>query len=161
MSKSIIILRVGASLCALDQASVREITHVVELAVPPGLPATLEGVLNIAGEAVLVIDLAKLMGRTPSAEVDPLYRHLVLLARGDGMALLVDRVEDVRALDGLTITPVSADASMNACIHGQIELDGAVIHLLAADRILLAVEQARLADLRVAEQARLDALEAT
>lgn len=162
MTRTIIIIRIGDALCALDQAAVREVVHLPELAVPPSLPAAIEGVLNIGGDAVLVVELGRLLGRTQAADADPLYRHVVVLAGGrEGMGLLVDRVEDVRGLDNEVITPVADSSSLNACVQGQVDLDGLIVHLLDAERIFLAAEQARFAEVRAAEQARLDALEAT
>lgn len=162
MTRTIIIIRIGETWCALDQAAVREIVHLAELAVPPSLPATVEGVLNVGGDAVLVVELGKLMGQAHAADVDPLYRHVVLLAgSGEGLGLLVDRVEDVRRLHDPVVTPIADDSSLNGCVQGQIDLDGMTIHLLDADRIFLAAEQARFAEVRTAEQARLDALATT
>ncbi len=162
MTRTLIIIRIGETRCALDQAAVREIVHLPELATPPSLPRSVEGVLNIGGEAVLVVELGKLMGQAQAADADPLYRHVVLLAgSGQGLGLLVDRVEDVRRFNDLTVTPVAGDSSLNGSVQGQVDLDGVEIHLLDADRVFLAAEQRRFADIRAGEQARLDALAST
>jgi chemotaxis signal transduction protein len=77
-----------------------------------------------------------------------------------GVALRVERVEDVRVLDAREIVP-AADVSLNGCVTGHIELVGERIHLLDAGRIFLSAEKEWLADLQQKEQARLDALTAT
>lgn len=117
--------------------------------------------MNLAGEVVVVVDLARLMDTTPDPDVEPLYRHIVVLSGETSIALLVDRVENVRQIDEAAIVPVSADMSVNGCVTGQVEIDGANVGLLDASRLFLAVERLTLADIQRVEQARLDALVAT
>lgn len=155
--KTLVILKCGGLRCALERGEVSELAPVPELSHPPSLPASIEGIMNLGGLAVPVVDLARLFGETPDAEIDPLYRHVVVL-RTQALGLLVDRVEDVRAIDDGAVLPADRDISLNECVTGQVEVGGAMVHLLDAGRILLAAEQARLDDIRRAEQARLDAL---
>ena len=158
---TILIFRCGERRCALHRAAVSEVAPLPELSRPPGTPASLEGFLNLGGEVLGVVDAAALFGVERDADVDPIYRHLVVLAEGeDPFCLLVDRVEDVRRVDLSVLMPVAADHSLNGCVAGQLEIDGAVVHLLDASRILLAAEAARMKALRAAEQARIDALAA-
>ena len=52
--------------------------------------------MNLGGEAVVVINLATLLDVASDPEINPLYRHILVLAGGeDFIGLLVDRVEDV------------------------------------------------------------------
>lgn len=155
--KTLVILKCGELRCALERSEVRELAPVPELSHPPSLPASVEGVMNLGGEAILVVDLGKLFGEIGDAEIDPLYRHVVVL-QGQALGLLVDRVEDVRAVDDTKMLPASREISLNECVTGQVEVGGTMVHLLDASRILLAAEQARFDDIRRAEQARLDGL---
>ena len=157
--KTILTIHCGERLCALERTAVREIAPLPQLSRPPSLPAAVEGLLNLGGEVVVVIDLARLLDVQPDSDVDPLYRHLVVLTDDDAsIALLVDRVENVRQIDDSAVMPVDPQTSVNDCISGQIELDGETVSLLDADKLFLAAERARLTDIRRAEQARLDAL---
>lgn len=159
---TLVIFSCGPERCALPRAAVAEVALTPELSQPPGMPASLEGFLNLAGEAVAVVDAAKLFGLSPSAEIDPLYRHVMIVRDGpDVLGLIVDRVEDVRRIDSESIRPAAAADSLNGAVTGDVDLNGKVVHLLAANRILLAAEKARLEDLRQAEQQRLDAMAAT
>lgn len=156
---TIVIFRCGEKRCAIERAAVAEVAPLPELSCPPGMPANLEGFLNRAGEAVPVVDAARLFGVEPSADIASIYRHVLILSGAGGTTgLLVDRVEDVRTIDPNAIRPASASDSLNGTVSGEIDMAGAALHLLAADRILLAAEKARLAELRRAEQTRLDAL---
>jgi purine-binding chemotaxis protein CheW len=155
----ILIFRCGERRCALDRAAVSEVAPLPELSRPPGMPASLEGFLNLGGEMLGVVDASSLFGVERDPDIDPVYRHLIVLAGGEEpFCLLVDRVEDIRRVDLSTLMPVASAHSLNDCMTGQMEIDGVVVHLLAADRILLAAEAARMKALRAAEQARLDAL---
>lgn len=118
--------------------------------------------MDLNGEAILVVSLGSLMGATPNPEIDPLYHHIVVMRTGAaGMGLLVDRVENVRAVDEAEILSGAPETSVNACVVGEVDLDDRKVHLLDADRIFMSAEQVRLAEIRKAEQARLDALEPT
>jgi purine-binding chemotaxis protein CheW len=161
--KTVVILRCGAVIGALDRSAVREIAPLPNLAHPPSLPANVEGVVDVGGEAVIVVSLAAILGlpEETAGEEGGIYQHLVLLA-GDmrGVALRVERVADVRVINEAEVTP-AAGVSLNGCVTGQIELDGERVHLLDANRIFLSAERDWLADLQRKEQARLDALVAT
>lgn len=143
--------------CALPQRDVAEILPLARLWKPPGAPALIAGILNLAGEAVPVVSMRALfqLGDEPPG----LYAHILLLspsAREARQAFLVDRAMDVVAVD--EIQPVADSDSLNGCVIGELPLrDGGVAHLLAADRILMEEEKLRLGQLRQAEQARLAA----
>lgn len=156
--KTLVILKCGRLRCALERGEVSELAPLPELSHPPSLPGSVEGIMNLGGGAILVVDLGKLFGEAADAEIDPIYRHVVVL-RGQALGLLVDRVEDVRVVDETKMLPASRDISLNECVMGQIEVGGTMVHLLDAGRILMAAEQARFDEIREAEQARLDGLE--
>lgn len=158
---TLVVFRCGERRCALGRAAVDEVTPLPELSHPPGTPGGIEGYLNLGGEAVVVVDAARLFGLESDAEVDPLYRHILILGEeGEHTGLLVDRVEDVKVVADDAVMPAAPEHSLNDCVTGQVDLGGSPVFLLAADRILLAAEKERLAGLKLAEQARLDALEA-
>lgn len=158
---AIVIFRCGETRCALDRAVVGEVTPVPELSRPPGMPASLEGFLNLGGEAIAVVAVATLFGLEPDPGIDPNYRHILVAGAGkDRLGLLVDRVQDVRTIDAGAARVAPQGGALNDCVAAELTIDDRNIHLLAIDRILLAAEKARLEDLRRAEQARLDALAA-
>jgi purine-binding chemotaxis protein CheW len=145
--------------CALPQRDVAEILPLARLWRPPGAPALIAGILNLAGEAVPVVSMRALfqLGDEPPG----LYAHILLLsstAQEARHAFLVDRAMDVVAVD--EVQPVAESDSLNGCVIGELPLrDGGVAHLLATDRILMEKEKLRLGQLRQAAQARLAAWE--
>jgi purine-binding chemotaxis protein CheW len=155
----VVVFRCGERRCALGRTAVEEVTPLPDLSRPPGMPANVEGYLNLGGEAVVVVDAAKLFGVQPDAKIDPLYRHILILEEdGERTGLLVDRVEDVRAIADDAVISASEEHSLNGSVVGQVDLGGEPVFLLAADRIFMAAEKERLGHLRRIEQTRLDGL---
>lgn len=153
-----VVMRLGSRRCALPRAAVREVLPLPRLWRPPGLPRPLAGFMNLAGEAVPVLDLSRLFGLAMAAEAeDALYRHLLLVGEpGEApLALLVDRVLDMQRIPAERLRPVRPEATLNGCAVAEIETPEGFIHLLAAGRILLAQEAAALATLREGAQSRL------
>ncbi len=140
----------GETVAALPLAAVAEVLPLPRVFRPPGLPSTLAGFINLRGEAVPVIALAPLLGgeaREPS-----LYDHLVVLK--DGVALLVERVLDAAARAAEAAPADEAD-SLNGCVEANLLLDGRLVPALSAQRLLMAEEKERLADLTARAQARI------
>ena len=157
---SYVLLRLGSRRCALPCGVVREVLPLPRLYRPPGLPRPLAGFMNLGGAAVPVLDLMRLFGlAAEGAEGEAaLYRHVVLTAGAGGggpLGLLVDRVLDLQRITPERLRPVTEGATLNGCAVAEIETPDGFIHLLAAERILLAQEQAALTGLREAAQARL------
>jgi purine-binding chemotaxis protein CheW len=139
---------------------IREIVFLAELSRPPGLPAVVEGVLNLGGDVVPVLRLDRLLGLP---EMTPaLYTPLLVLRDAEPpVALMVETVRNVVAVAGGSILPVPSDHSFNDCVEGMVTLTShagdraGVILLLSAERLLLEKEQQHLAELQDREQARL------
>nr|WP_305123514.1 chemotaxis protein CheW [Roseomonas sp. GC11] len=159
------LFRLGSRRCALPRASVREVLPLPRLWRPPGLPRPLAGFLNLGGEALPVLDLARLFALESAALADEaLYRHILLLPGGAGLGgaglggalgLLVDRVLDLARIPAARLRPVPPEASLNGCAVAEIETPEGFLHLLDPGRILLAQEAAALAALREGAAARL------
>lgn len=148
-------------ICALRRTEVAVILPLPRLWKPPGAPALLAGILNLAGTAVPVVSLRTLFGLgEPPAD---LYQHILHLrrpAQERPLGLLVDRVIDV-ATTGAPM-PVSGRDTLNGCVMAELPLSGGyVAHLLAADRILLEEEKVRLAEFHDAAMARRAAWDVT
>jgi len=152
----LVIFDIGGVACALPREEVRALVPVPHLWRPPSAPPIIAGMANIDGHAVPVIRLDVALGLTPAAlPGGDLYRHLILmdhLLPAGSAALLVDRVLDVSP------APVEAGRpdpglSLNGCVEAEFEGNGTLIHLLAAERLLFAVEQEGISTLsRMAEE---------
>lgn len=142
----------GGGAFALPHGAVRALLPLPRLDAPPGLPPPLAGFMNLGGEAVPVLDLARLLDAAPG-EPHP-YRHLILLGGERARALLVDRVLDVLPA-GPPLRPVERAHSINGLVTGALEVEGVTAHLLDPARLLLEEEAAVLGALTAQARARL------
>ncbi len=160
-SLQIIIFDVCGTACALHRSAVREFLPLPRLWRPPALPRPVAGFFNLGGDAVPVLRLDALFGLQKS-EHDPeadLYRHLILVGAGGGAgptAFLVDRVLDVATVNATQVSDVRQAETLNGCVEAEVTWGDRLVHLLSAERILLAEEQQALAELGRQAQSRLD-----
>jgi len=131
------------------------------LARPPGLPNLLEGFLDLRGSATPVLRLDRLFRSPPSSA--GLYTPLIVLrGRPQPIALLVERVDGILSAPDSALRPVQAEHCFNDCTEAEVVLepDSPPIHLISGERLLLAQEQSRVAELRATAQQYLHELEA-
>ncbi len=127
---------VGPYQCALDILSVREIIHPTPITPMPGATTMVEGVVELRGAYLPVVDLRK---RLALAATAPGERYVVAqLAGGARLALIVDRVIDVRRIPRAQLAPPPAlTASASPCV---------VAVAKQGDDTVLVLELARLVD---------------
>ncbi|EME69361.1 chemotaxis signal transduction protein [Paramagnetospirillum caucaseum] len=141
----------------LPVEEVREVVPVAWLDRPPNLSAMVEGILNLGGQAVPVLRLARLLGLPAGAPYGLDASILVMRPRAaeGGLGLLVEHVDGVREIGDFTVMGLPAGQSFNDCLAEVLERDGRALNLLDWDRILLEQERERLAEFQVRAQARL------
>jgi len=153
-----VVFHLGGQAYALPLREVQEILPLALLSRTPGLPSLLAGFLNLGGTAVPVLRLDQLF---ELPELTPgRYTPLVLLRAPDSpLALLVEKVSRIVSVAEEAILSVPENQSFNDCVEGIATLDGHLLLLLSAERILSEKEQQCLAEFQDREQARLRALE--
>lgn len=145
-------------LYGLPLAAVEQVIPMAALNAPPGMPSVLAGFLCLGGAAVAVVRLDRLFG-LPAAEPG-LHTPLIVLREGDPrLALRVDRMRGIVAVDESEMLPGCQTLSFNECVAGMFVVDKEPILLLSVERLLLEKEQQCLAEWHALEQVRLDALE--
>ena len=155
--RGMVVFRLGGQLFVLPVDDVGEVVPIAWLSKPPGMPPTVEGILNLAGTAVPVLRLDRLLGLP---EVTYRIDASILIMRGDETAgLLVEHVEGVRPAAAFKVMPVKDRVSFNGCLSAELDRDGETIHMLSWPRLLLAEEKAFLAAFLARAQARLAEME--
>jgi len=86
--------------------AVEEIIRLQEITAIPHAPAFVEGVINLRGRVIPVLDLRKRFGLPPT-EATKSTRIVVVEASGMTVGLVVDSVDEVRNLPTDTIEPPS------------------------------------------------------
>jgi purine-binding chemotaxis protein CheW len=115
----------------------------------------MEGILNLAGKAVPVWRLDRLL-QLP--EKPPGLYSMLILLKGISdcpTAMLVDRVSEILSVPESALLPVGAKDSFNACAEAEVSVNGQVIHLLSPSRILLTREREALTEFQAVAQRRL------
>ncbi|MEP7352583.1 MAG: chemotaxis protein CheW [Acidobacteriota bacterium] len=162
---ALLVFDISDQTAALPLVEVERIVPIAQLAHPPGSPSVIEGVLNLGGVAISVLRLDRLLGlplRNPG-----LYSMVVLLKGGligEGtkglVALLVDRVKEIRWVPQVALLPVGEDDSFNGCSRAAVLVLGQPVHVLSSQRLLLAHEARTLAEFQQIAQQRLSDWEA-
>ena len=138
-------LRVGRETLGLPISLVREIVRVPEITPVPNAPAHIEGVINLRGRIIAVIDLGKRFGEAP-IERNSKSRIVVVEMEERLVGLLVNSASEV-----LRIAPSEIEAPQNVFpdedmnyVTGVGKLKDRLIILLDLSRILQRAELQRL-----------------
>ncbi len=159
--RGILVFQLATHWAALPLEAVERITPMAHVARPPGLPTPLEGVLNLAGEAVPVLRLDRLFGLP--AQTLGLYSALIVLrggvlrgGAGERIAIVADRASEVISLSETALLPLGDQRVFNDCASATFRRGDAVVHLLSPARLLLEQERRFLAEFQSLAQHRLE-----
>ncbi|MAG36194.1 MAG: chemotaxis protein CheW [Dehalococcoidia bacterium] len=130
----------------VDVATVREIIRMQDITEVPRTPSFVEGVINLRGKIIPVVDLRKRFGFA-TVQHDQDSRIMVVDTGGQDVGMIVDSVTEVlRITDDAVEPPSSVVTEANAdYLRGIIKLTDRLIILLDLDRVLSAEEKTTLA----------------
>lgn len=130
--------RVGGEEFAVDILSVQEIIRMVEITRVPKAPAFVEGVINLRGRIIPVLDLRRRLG-IADAERTAQSRIVVVTVRGRVVGLVVDSVSEVLRIPRSAIEPTPSLGTTAGAefIQGVGRLDERLLTLLDLKRLLL------------------------
>lgn len=92
--EQIVTFNLGQEQFGLNILQVREINRMVEITRVPQTEAYVEGIINLRGKVIPIIDLRKKFGM-PEKERDSYTRIVVIDVAGETIGLLVDSVSEV------------------------------------------------------------------
>ncbi len=129
--------RIGNETFGVRIGSVREIVRVPEITAVPSAPETVEGVINLRGKIIPVMDLRKRFGQT-EIQADKKNRILVVELNNKLVGLIVNAASEV-----LKIAPSEIEAPGNLFAEGESgyvtgvgKLKGRLIILLDIAKLL-------------------------
>ena len=129
--------RIGNETFGVRIGSVREIVRVPEITAVPSAPETVEGVINLRGKIIPVMDLRKRFGQT-EIHADKKNRILVVELNNKLVGLIVNAASEV-----LKIAPSEIEAPGNLFAEGESgyvtgvgKLKGRLIILLDIAKLL-------------------------
>ncbi len=133
----IVVFSIGKEHYAVNIASVSEIVRVPDVTAVPDAPEFFEGVINLRGKIVPVVDL-RVRLKLPRVERTKSSRVLVTETGGRVIGLMVDAVSEVRKLSSDTVEqpPEMISAVGIEYITGVAKLGDRLIIFLDINKIL-------------------------
>jgi purine-binding chemotaxis protein CheW len=129
--------QVGRETFGVPITSLHEIVRVPEITAVPDAPEFMEGVINLRGKIVSVIDLRKRFGEK-QASSHRRNRILVVEHQGRLCGLIVDSASEVLKVPAADIEPpptVMQEGGLN-CVTGLAKYHGRLIMLLEMSKLL-------------------------
>ncbi|MBI5327233.1 MAG: chemotaxis protein CheW [Deltaproteobacteria bacterium] len=145
MELQLVTFKIGKEEFSVDILMVQEIIRMIDITHVPKAPEFVEGVINLRGKVIPVIDLRKRFG-LERVEKDKDSRIIVIETGGKSVGMLVDSVSEVMRLAAETIEPPPEIAASvdSGYITGVGKLKDRLIILLNIDKILSPKEKVRL-----------------
>jgi purine-binding chemotaxis protein CheW len=129
--------RIGNETFGVRIASVREIVRVPEITAVPSAPETVEGVINLRGKIIPVMDLRKRFGHV---DIQPNKKNRILVVELDNklVGLIVNAASEVLKIPPSDIeAPGSVFAEgESSYVTGVAKLKGRLIILLDVNKLL-------------------------
>ena len=129
--------QVGRETYGVPITSLHEIVRVPEITAVPDAPEYMEGVINLRGKIVSVIDLRKRLGEK-KASFTRRNRILVVEHNGRLSGLIVDSASEVLKIPASDVeaSPTSLEEGRANCVTGLGKYKGRLIVLLDMTRLL-------------------------
>jgi purine-binding chemotaxis protein CheW len=131
---------VGELLLGIDIHLVREINRNLSLTRVPHAAPAVQGVINLRGEVVTIIDLRAVLGLPPTAASHD-RRNVIVQTDGEQIGLIVDRVADVvtTTTDQIDPKPENLRSLDVSFFQGVFKLDRGLLVILDVAETLNAV----------------------
>jgi purine-binding chemotaxis protein CheW len=151
MEKQLVIFELADEHYGVDIASVESIIKMEPITVVPQSPSFVEGVINLRGSILPVVDLRKRF-RLTGSEVGKDARIVVVNIGGVKVGMVVDAVSEVLRVSEESVEPPPPMVTNvdSAFITGIAKIEDKLIIMLDLDRILVTHEKAELGLVQVA-----------
>ncbi|MGI6621147.1 MAG: chemotaxis protein CheW [Bacillota bacterium] len=140
--RQIVAFCLGSETYGVDIQKVREIIPIQKIVPVPRAPDFVEGIINLRGKVIPVLDLRKHFG-FEKKEATPEQRIVLTESEGEGIGVIVDSVSSViRISDDAVEPPASVIAGeANDYIQGIAKVNDSLIVLLDLTRIISDAEK--------------------
>lgn len=138
----LVVFKLGEEEYGVPITQVQEINRLVTPTKIPKSPAFVEGVINLRGKIIPIIDLKKRFNLTLSAYTED-TRIVVVEINGNTVGVIVDAVSEVLRINSANIEPApSIIAGIDAeYLNGVGKVDNRLLILLDLNKILTSKEQ--------------------
>lgn len=128
----------GSEEFGVDIALVQEIVRLPEITKVPGAPEFVEGVVNLRGKIIPVIDLRRRF-RMPARQESRSTRIVIMSLESRTIGIIVDGVREVLRVssDAIDATPEMVVSTLDASfLTGIVKLEGRLLLLLDVTHVL-------------------------
>ena len=146
MDNQVVVFRLGTEDFGVSISSVESIIKMQAITKMPHAPAFVEGVTNLRGKVLPVMDLRTRFGLPPQ-EKDKNSRIIIINVSGIEVGMIVDGVSEVLTISEQSVEPTPAIASSvdSNFITGIAKIDQRLVILLDLGQVLSSHEQESLA----------------
>jgi purine-binding chemotaxis protein CheW len=145
--EQLVVFQLGSEAYGVRIDVVREIITLHQVTAVPHAPAFVEGVINLRGRVIPVIDLRRRLDLPPT-ERGRMTRIVVVEAEGGTVGMVVDAVSEVLTVGASAIEGPSPYLGVEVDgVRGVAKLEDRLIILLDLDKILTGDERAQLSRL--------------
>jgi purine-binding chemotaxis protein CheW len=139
----LVTFNLGSEEYAVDILKVQEINRMTEIAKVPNSPPYVEGVINLRGRVIPVVNLRDRFGMG-AKESDSQSRIIIMDIQGLTIGIVVDAVSEVLRIPSHIVeeTPVIATDISTKFIKGIAKLEDRLIILIDMDRLIEKAEGA-------------------
>jgi len=137
--KQMVLFELGSETYGLDIATVHEIIRMQPITKVPKAPVYVEGVINLRGKVIPVIDIGKRFG-FEKTEASKNNRIVVVYLQDTTMGIVVDAVTEVIRIPNDAVEPVSdiVTTGNSDYLQGIAKLPDKMVILLALEKLLAA-----------------------
>ncbi len=146
-TEQLVVMRLANEDYGVDIKHVREIIRIQNITAVPQAPPFVEGIINLRGSVIPVVDLRKRFGLDAS-EQSADTRIVVVDVKEHTVGLVVDGVTEVATVPSSSIEPVGnlAAASMTSDLRGIVNLPEKLIILISLESLLSSIAGGELDD---------------
>ena len=146
MEKQLVVFELANELFGVDIGAVESIIKMQAITRVPQSPEFVEGVINLRGKVLPVIDLRLRFG-LPAVELTKSNRIMVVSMDGSEVGMIVDGVSEVLSISDSDVEPTPAMTSTvnSTFIVGIAKIDTRLVILLDLKKILSLEERASMA----------------
>jgi purine-binding chemotaxis protein CheW len=142
-TREVLVFEVGGQKYGLPTVDVRELVRAVAITPLPGAPALIEGIVNVRGRVVPVLNVRARFG-LPAKPLDPSDHFIVASAGPRGVILRVDRATHLTLVDEASVQPAGTLGPGAHCVEGVARLEGGLVLIHDLTTFLSAAEAASL-----------------
>lgn len=128
---------VGGALCGINILNIQEINKHFEITKVPQAPDYIEGILNLRGRIVTIIDLGKKLGLA-AVNKGKDNRNIIVNSEDEHIGLLIDSISDVVSArkDSLEPPPSNIGGLKGKYFKGVLKTEKQLIGILNIDEVL-------------------------